>query len=101
MITIITILVPMILGFFGVIFSMHNMVNTAVKTSSDSTNHRIDDFRADVDRRFDTVDKRLDEQKAEISIVGNRLNTYIDSFAVRLITGSHIKTAKKKVAGKI
>jgi hypothetical protein len=155
LITIFAILVPMILGFFGVILSMHNMVNNAVKTSSDSTYHRIGDFRADVDRRFDEqkadtnqrfdavnkrldeqkadlnlkfdsvnkrldeqkadmnlrfdgidkrfdgIDKRLDEQKAEISIVSNRLNTYIDSFAVRLMTGSHAKVTKKKATAKV
>jgi len=125
--TIISITVPMVLGFIGVIFS--------VVSSSNASNHRIDDFRSDVYRRFDEVDKhftevdrrfdevdkhftevdrRFDEvgqqiaeikanvkeQNTEIGILSNRLNTYIDNFAVRLMTDRRPRAAKKLAAGK-
>ncbi len=123
--TIFSILIPMMFGFFAVIYSTHSMVHNAVRSSSDSVNQRIDDFRADVDRRFDEqkkemnrrfdeqkedmnrrfsevdgkfddVSKRLDGQKEEISLLSNRLNTYLDSYAIRLITENATKSSRKK-----
>jgi hypothetical protein len=108
--TIIAITVPMVIGFIGVIYS--------VTSSSSATNHRIDDFRADVDRRFteqnNDMDRRFDEmgkqiaevksdlkeQKTEMGILSNRLNTYIDSFAVRIMTDSGSRIMKKSAARK-
>jgi hypothetical protein len=130
--SIISISIPMVIGFIGLFFS--------VLSSSSSTNHRIDDLRVDVDRKFDAVDrrfdeqksdinqrfndvksginqrfddvkadmnqrfddvnKRLDEQKSEISLVSNRLNTYIDNFAVRIMTESPVRVTRKKTVSK-
>ena len=97
--TIISMTVPMLLGFIGVIFS--------VMSSSNSTKHRIDDFRSDVDRRFGEVKAEiaevksdLKEQKADMGILSNRLNTYIDSFAVRIMTDSRSRIVKKSAARK-
>ena len=38
------------------------------------TDERLDDFRADVDRRFDDVDKRFDKVDRELTRVNDRLD---------------------------
>jgi len=115
--SVISISSPMVIGFIGLFFS--------VLSSSSSTNHRIADLRVDVDQKFNAVDrrfdeqkadmnqrfddvksdmnqrfndvnKRLDEQKSEISLVSNRLNIYLDSYAVRLITERSPRVTRKK-----
>jgi uncharacterized membrane-anchored protein YhcB (DUF1043 family) len=127
--SIISISIPMVIGFIGLFFS--------VLSSSSFTNHRIADLRVDVDRKFDTVDrrfdeqkadinqrfndvktdmnqrfdevdrrfddvnKRLDEQKSEINLVSNRLNIYIDNFAVRLMTENSARVTRRKTVAKV
>jgi hypothetical protein len=108
--SVISISIPMVIGFVGLFFS--------VLSSSSSSNHRIADLRIDVDRRFDEqkaymnqrfddvdrrftdVNKRLDEQKSEISLVSKRLNTYLDSYAVRIMTESKARVSRKKTVAK-
>lgn len=38
------------------------------------TDDRLDDFRGDVDRRFDEVDRRFDKVEAELRRVNDRLD---------------------------
>jgi hypothetical protein len=59
-------------------------------------NQRFNDIKTDINQRFTDVNKRLDEQKSEISLVSNRLNTYLDSYAVRLITERSPRVTRKK-----
>ena len=49
------------------------------------TDERLDDFRVDVDRRFDDVDKRFDKVDRELTRVNDRLDDLLPS---GLSTGS-------------
>ena len=58
----ITIIVSIVVGVGGIVIYVNRQ-----------TNKRIDDFRDDVNRRFEAVDRRFDEIRADIRLILNKL----------------------------
>ena len=51
------------------------------------TDARLDDFRSDVDRRFDEVDKRLDKVEGEIRDLRSEMKSGFESINRTMIHG--------------
>ena len=100
-INIVSILIPMIIGFVAVVISVHGLIRSDM-------NHRFAEQDRNNDRRFSELKEDMNNNKREIKAeigeiridmkeLRNRLDMYIDSFAVRVIAGEKLqrKTAKR------
>ena len=96
----IAILSTMVIGFISVVFSLHAMIRSDM-------NRRFDEQKGYMDQRFveqkEYMDHRFAEQKEEINEIKlglnamrNRLDTFIDNFALRVITEGR-KSSRKTV----
>jgi len=65
------ILVALVMGFLGVIFSIFNQ-NHRFADLKESINHRFDE----VDRRFEQVDKRFDEILGRLVRIENKMDNH-------------------------
>ena len=117
-INVVAVLVPMILGFIAVVVSIHGLIRSDMNrrfTEQEKNNdRRFFDQEKSNDRRFselkeDIADNKKEiqssksELKAEIGEIRidmkelrNRLDMYIDSFAVRVMAGSLQKKSARK-----
>ena len=89
-VNILAILIPMIIGFIAVVISVHGLIRSDM-------NRRFSELREDIADNKREIKAEIREIRMDMKELRNRLDMYIDSFAVRVMASERLyrKSAKR------